>query len=128
MKKKILTTFDHSNSRKFGTIYIQNTLNNTILTLTDQNGNAKAWTSSGSVGFTSSRKSTSYAAQAAAEAIAKKSLRLGLRFFEVKIRGLGYGKESALRGLQLGGLILTKIHDISPIAHNGCRAPKKRRK
>ena len=114
-------------SKQIGIISIQNSLNNTILSLTDEQGNVKAWASAGSVGFKSSRKSTSYAAQQAAEVLAKKSLQLGFQNFEIKIKGLGYGKESALRGLQLGGLSVSKITDLSPIPHNGCRPPKKRR-
>jgi small subunit ribosomal protein S11 len=107
--------------------YIQSTFGNTIITLTDSDGNTKTWSSSGSAGFKGSRRSTNYAAQATAENAARAAIQLGFKFVEVRIKGLGYGKESSLRGLKLGGLIITKIRDITPTPHNGCRPPKKRR-
>nr|YP_010736389.1 ribosomal protein S11 [Zygnema circumcarinatum]QKQ14718.1 ribosomal protein S11 [Zygnema circumcarinatum]WEL36362.1 ribosomal protein S11 [Zygnema circumcarinatum] len=107
--------------------YIQSSLSNTIITITDSKGNVKTWSSSGTVGFQGSRRSTNYAAQATADSVARTAVQLGIKYVEVKIKGLGYGKESSLRGLQLGGLIITKISDITPMPHNGCRAPKKRR-
>lgn len=107
--------------------YIQSTFGNTIITLTDYDGNTKTWSSSGSVGFKGSRRSTNYAAQATAENAARTAIQLGIKSVEVEIKGLGYGKESSLRGLRLGGLIITKIRDVTPTPHNGCRPPKKRR-
>nr|AMF83672.1 ribosomal protein S11 [Aneura pinguis]ARO74720.1 ribosomal protein S11 [Aneura pinguis]ASN73943.1 ribosomal protein S11 [Aneura pinguis]ASN73983.1 ribosomal protein S11 [Aneura pinguis]QIA59499.1 ribosomal protein S11 [Aneura pinguis] len=113
--------------KKHRITYIQSTFGNTIITLTDYDGNAKTWSSSGSVGFKGSRRSTNYAAQATAENAARAATRLGSKSVEVRIKGLGYGKESSLRGLKLGGLIITKIRDVTPTPHNGCRPPKKRR-
>ena len=108
-------------------IHIQTTLNNTIITLTDAKGNTKASASAGSLGFKNSRKSTTYASQTTAEYIAKKCLSLGIQFVEVKFKGIGFGKESSLRGLQSSGLFIQKIEDVTSFAHNGCRLPKKRR-
>ncbi len=110
-----------------GVIYIQSTRNNTILTLTDLQGNTKYWTSAGSIGFKNSKKSTTYAAQAAAEILASQALNLGFYSVIVKIKGLGYGKESSVRALYKSKLVITKIIENTPIPHNGCRAPKKRR-
>lgn len=109
-----------------GIVFIQSTQNNTIVTLTDLKGNTKSWASGGSCGFNGSRRSTPYAAKAAAEKVAKDAISLGLRFINVKIKGLRRGKKkSAVKGLV--GLKIIKIHDITGIPHNGCRAPKKRR-
>jgi len=108
-----------------GIIYIQSTKNNTIITLTDLQGNTKYWASAGSLRFKNSRKSTTYAAQAAAELLASKALNLGFYSVLVKIKGLGYGKESSVRALYKSKLVITKIIEITPISHNGCRAPKK---
>lgn len=110
-----------------GIIHIQSSRNNTILTLTDLQGNTKYWTSAGSIGFKNSRKSTTYAAQAAAEVLASKALNLGFYSVIVKIKGLGYGKESSVRALYKSKLVIIKIIETTPISHNGCRAPKKRR-
>lgn len=110
-----------------GIIYIQSSRNNTILTLTDLQGNTKYWTSAGSIGFKNSRKSTTYSAQAAAEVLASKALNLGFYSVTVRIKGLGYGKESSIRALYKSKLVITKIIETTPISHNGCRAPKKRR-
>jgi small subunit ribosomal protein S11 len=110
-----------------GVIHIQSTRNNTILTLTDLEGNSQCWTSSGSIGFRNTRKATTYAAQAAAERLANKALDLGFSSVVVKIKGLGYGKESGVRAIYKSKLDITKIIEITPIPHNGCRAPKKRR-
>ena len=110
-----------------GIVHIQSTRNNTIITLTDLQGNTKFWTSTGNLGFKNSRKSTTYAAQAAAELLASKALNLGFYSISVKIKGLGYGKESSVRALYKSKLVITKISEITPIPHNGCRAPKKRR-
>ena len=107
--------------------HIQSSLSNTIISITDYRGNVQTWSSSGSVGFKGSRRSTNYAAQATAENVARTAIQLGIRFVEVKIKGLGYGKDSSIRGLAKGGLKITNISDITPIPHNGCRAPKKRR-
>jgi small subunit ribosomal protein S11 len=114
-------------NKQSGTIYIQSTSNNTICTLTNVFGDTVFWTSAGSVGFKNSRKSTTYAAQAAAEKLAFNAVKLGFFSANVKLKGLGYGKESAVRALQKTGLIITKIEEITPIPHNGCRPPKKRR-
>lgn len=108
-------------------IHIQSTLNNTIITLTESTGNTLYWASAGSAGFKNSRKSTSYAAQAAAEKVAQFCQLKKIKKIHVKIKGLGYGKEASLKGLQLNGVIIHKIEEISTIPHNGCRLPKKRR-
>ena len=110
-----------------GRAYIQSTFNNTIITLTDPQGNTIAWGSAGTVGFTGSRKSTAFAAQRAAEDAARKGMDNGLRQVEVFVRGPGSGRESAIRGLQAVGLDITTIKDVTPVPHNGCR-PKKRRR
>jgi len=108
-------------------IHIQTTLNNTIITLTDFHGNTKASASAGFLGFKNSRKSTTYASQTTAEYIAKKCLSLGIQNVEVKLKGVGFGKESSLRGLQSSGIFIKKIEDVTSLPHNGCRLPKKRR-
>ncbi|MFC2039300.1 30S ribosomal protein S11 [Chloroflexota bacterium] len=110
-----------------GRAYIQSTFNNTMITLTDPAGNAIAWGSSGTVGFKGSRKSTPYAAQMAAEQTAKRAMEHGLRHVEVYVKGPGSGREAAIRSLQAAGLVITGIRDVTPIPHNGCRAPKRRR-
>ena len=114
-------------SNEKGIIHIQSTRNNTILTLTDLEGNTRFWSSAGNIGFKNSRKSTSYAAQAVAEIVATKALNLGFDSVIVKIKGLGYGKLTAIRALYKSRLNLTKIIELTPITHNGCRPPKKRR-
>jgi small subunit ribosomal protein S11 len=113
--------------KKKGIVHIQSTKNNTLITLTDLEGNTKFWTSAGSLGFKNSRKSTTYAAQAAAEELANKALNLGFSSVIVKIKGLGYGKETTVRALYKSRLIITKLIEQTPIPHNGCRPPKKRR-
>ena len=110
-----------------GKAYIQSTFNNTIITLTDPAGNVLAWGSAGTVGFTGSRKSTAFAAQRAAEDDARKGGEQGLRQVEVLVRGPGPGREAAIRSLQANGLLVTSIRDVTPIPHNGCRPPKRRR-
>lgn len=110
-----------------GIIHIFSTKNNTIITLTDLNGNTKYWTSAGVLGFKNSRKSTTYAAQAAAEQTAQKALNMGFYSVLVKLKGLGYGKDTCIRTLSKSKLVITKIIEQTPIAHNGCRPPKKRR-
>lgn len=116
-----------SSLEDFPILHIQSTLNNTILTLTQSNGSTLYWASSGTAGFKNSRKSTSYAAQAAAEKIAQFCQLKKLRTLNVKLKGLGYGKEACLKGLQLNGIFIHKIEEITSIPHNGCRLPKKRR-
>jgi small subunit ribosomal protein S11 len=110
-----------------GKAFIKATFNNTIVTLTDTYGNVIAWSTSGKNGFKGSRKSTPFAAQVAAEAAAKDARDLGLRRVEVFIKGPGGGREAAVRSLQTAGLEVTLIRDITPIPHNGCRPPKRRR-
>jgi small subunit ribosomal protein S11 len=108
-------------------VHIQTTLNNTVITLTDHEGKTKVSSSAGALGFKNSRKSTPYASQSTAEFVAKKSVALGIEKVFVKFKGIGYGKESALRGLQTGGLFIQKIEDVTGLPHNGCRPSKKRR-
>ena len=110
-----------------GSAHIRSTFNNTIVTLTDLNGNALAWASAGEMGFKGSRKSTPYAAQTAAETAAKAAMEHGLKTVEVYIKGPGQGRESAIRALQTAGLEIVSIKDVTPIPHNGCRPPKRRR-
>ena len=110
-----------------GQAHIQSTFNNTLVTLTDMDGNALSWSSAGSNGFRGSRKSTPFAAASAAEVAAKAAMEHGLKSVEVYVKGPGSGRESAIRALQTAGLEVTMIKDITPIPHNGCRPPKKRR-
>ena len=110
-----------------GCAHIRSSFNNTIVTLTDLNGNALSWASAGEMGFKGSRKSTPYAAQTAAETAAKLAMEHGLKTVEVYIKGPGQGRESAIRALQTAGLDITLIKDVTPIPHNGCRPPKRRR-
>jgi len=110
-----------------GRAYIQSTFNNTLITLTDPQGNTLSWGSAGSTGTKGSRKSTPYAAQIAAEAAARKAMDHGLREVDVYVKGPGSGREAAVRALQAAGLVLTTIRDRTPIPHNGCRPPKRRR-
>ena len=110
-----------------GSAHIRSTFNNTIVTLTDLNGNALSWASAGEMGFKGSRKSTPYAAQVAAETAAKLAMEHGLKTVEVYIKGPGQGRESAIRALQTAGLEIVSIKDVTPIPHNGCRPPKRRR-
>ncbi|HEX9653458.1 MAG TPA: 30S ribosomal protein S11 [bacterium] len=110
-----------------GLAHIKATFNNTIITLTDQYGNVISWASAGKIGFKGSRKSTPFAAQLSAESAAKEAMALGLQRVEVLIKGPGAGRESAVRSLQAAGLEITAIKDVTPIPHNGCRPPKRRR-
>jgi len=110
-----------------GVAHIHATFNNTIVTITDPVGNVVAWSSAGSVGFKGSRKGTPFAAQLAAEAAAKKALDAGVRSVQVFVKGPGAGRESALRALQAVGFSVSMIKDVTPIPHNGCRPPKRRR-
>ena len=110
-----------------GKAYIQSTFNNTIVTLTDPTGNAFAWGSSGTAGFRGSRKSTAFAAQRAGEDAAKKAMDQGMRQVDVYVRGPGAGREAAIRAIQSAGISVSTIRDVTPIPHNGCRPPKRRR-
>tara|TARA_B100000900_G_scaffold340625_1_gene303466 strand:- start:139 stop:528 length:390 start_codon:yes stop_codon:yes gene_type:complete len=110
-----------------GIAYVNATYNNTMITITDAQGNAISWSSAGGMGFKGSRKSTPYAAQVAAEDAAKKAMEHGMRTIEVMVKGPGTGRESALRALQSTGFTITSIKDVTPIPHNGCRPPKRRR-
>lgn len=107
--------------------HIQSTFNNTIITITDPKGETLCWASSGTIGYKGSRKSTPFAAQKAAEAVAEKASKYGVRELEVKIKGPGAGRESAIRALQSAGLEIKAIEDVTPLPHNGCRPRKKRR-
>ncbi len=110
-----------------GVAHIKATFNNTIITITDQQGNVVAWASAGSEGFKGSRKGTPFAAQVAATSAARKAIECGMRSVDVHIKGPGAGREAALRSLQTTGLSITLIRDVTPIPHNGCRPPKRRR-
>ena len=110
-----------------GSAHIRSSFNNTIVTITDTNGNALSWASAGEMGFRGSRKSTPYAAQMAAETAAKAAMEHGLKTVEVFVKGPGQGRESAIRALQTAGLEIVSIKDVTPIPHNGCRPPKRRR-
>jgi len=119
-KKKVLTSDE-------GVAHIKATFNNTIITLTDLHGNVVAWASAGAMGFKGSRKSTSFAAGQAAEKAANTALNIGLKRVRVEVKGPGSGRESAIRSLAVVGLVITAIKDVTPIPHNGCRPPKRRR-
>ncbi|HOA36140.1 MAG TPA: 30S ribosomal protein S11 [Bacillota bacterium] len=110
-----------------GVAHIKSTFNNTIITITDTQGNSIAWSSAGNVGFKGSRKSTPFAAQLAAESAAKAAMEHGMRQVEVFVKGPGAGREAAIRSLQAAGLEVNTIKDVTPIPHNGCRPPKRRR-
>jgi small subunit ribosomal protein S11 len=110
-----------------GAAYIQATFNNTIVTITDPSGGVITWSSAGNLGFKGSRKGTPYAAQIAAEAAAKKAVDFGMRQVDVYVKGPGAGRESAIRALQAAGLDINLIKDVTPVPHNGCRPPKRRR-
>jgi small subunit ribosomal protein S11 len=116
--------------RKFvprGKAYITSTFNNTLVSLADPEGNVIAWSSGGGVGFKGSRKSTAFAAQRVSETAARRAMEHGLRQVEVLVRGPGAGREAAIRALQTSGITVTSIRDVTPIPHNGCRPPKRRR-
>jgi small subunit ribosomal protein S11 len=110
-----------------GVAHVQASFNNTIITITDTDGHVVTWASSGKVGFKGSRKSTPFAAQVAAEASAREALNLGMKRVEVWVKGPGAGREAAIRSLQAAGLEISAIKDVTPIPHNGCRPPKRRR-
>lgn len=111
----------------FGVAYVQSTFNNTIITITDQQGNTLCWKSSGTAGFKGARKGTPFAAQLAAKEVAIDAKEFGVRYVDVKVKGPGAGRESAIRALQSGGLEIKSIRDVTPIPHNGCRVRKRRR-
>ena len=125
-KKVIKKRRERKNIEK-GSAHIRSTFNNTIVTITDTQGNAVSWASAGELGFKGSRKSTPFAAQSAAEQAAKLAIEHGMKTVEVYVRGPGAGRESAIRALQTAGLEITMIKDVTPIPHNGCRPPKRRR-
>ena len=125
--KKVVKKRREKRSVTKGQVHIQATFNNTIVTITDANGNAISWASAGELGFKGSRKSTPFAAQSAAEAAGKVAKEQGLETVEVFVKGPGSGRESAIRALETVGLRITMIKDVTPIPHNGCRPPKRRR-
>jgi len=127
MAKKIRAKRKEKKNILNGVVHIQSTFNNTIVTITDPMGNVVAWSSSGAQGFKGSRKSTPFAAQLVAEDAAKKAMEHGMRNVEVYVKGPGAGRESALRSLQTAGFNVLLIKDVTPIPHNGCRPPKRRR-
>lgn len=110
-----------------GIAHIKSTFNNTLISITDKQGNVLSWSSAGAVGFKGTKKGTPFAAQLAAEQAAKKAMDQGLREVEVLVKGPGSGRETAIRSLQAAGLIISSIKDVTPIPHNGCRPPKQRR-
>ena len=125
--KKVRTRRRERKNIEKGAVHISSSFNNTMVTVTDVNGNAISWASSGGMGFRGSRKSTPFAAQTAAETAAKAAMEHGLKTVEVFVKGPGSGREAAIRALQSAGLEVTMIKDVTPIPHNGCRPPKRRR-
>ena len=126
-KKVVRTKKKERKNIEHGVAHIRSTFNNTIITITDIRGNAISWASSGGLGFRGSRKSTPFAAQMAAEQAAKAAMEHGLKQIEVFVKGPGAGREAAIRSLQATGLEVNSIRDVTPIPHNGCRQPKRRR-
>lgn len=126
-KKTVVRRRREKKNIEQGAVHIQSTFNNTIVTITDTQGNALAWSSSGGLGFRGSKKSTPFAAQTAAETAAKAAMEHGLKSVEVYVKGPGSGREAAIRALQTVGLEVKLIKDVTPIPHNGCRPPKRRR-
>ncbi|HVJ80782.1 MAG TPA: 30S ribosomal protein S11 [Planctomycetia bacterium] len=110
-----------------GVVHISSTFNNTIVTVTDKQGDVLCWASSGTCGFKGSRKSTPFAAQRAAETVAEKAIKFGIKEVEVKVKGPGSGRESAIQAIDAARLLIKAIEDVTPLPHNGCRPPKKRR-
>jgi len=110
-----------------GRAYVKATFNNTVVTITDANGNVVAWASAGAVGFKGTRKGTPFAAQSTAETAARRAMEVGMKRVDVYVKGPGSGRETAIRSLQAAGLEITSIRDVTPIPHNGCRPPKRRR-
>ena len=127
MPKRTRTKKREKKNIPSGVVHIQSTFNNTIVTITDTGGNVVAWSTAGVQGFKGSRKSTPFAAQMAADDAAKKAMEHGMRSVEVYVKGPGPGRESALRSLQAAGFNVVLIKDVTPIPHNGCRPPKRRR-
>ena len=125
-KKVVKKRRERKNIEK-GAVHIQATFNNTIVTITDAQGNAISWASAGELGFKGSRKSTAFAAQSAAETAAKTAMEHGMKSVEVYVKGPGPGREAAIRALEAVGMSITLIRDVTPIPHNGCRPPKRRR-
>ena len=125
-KKVVKKRRERKNIEK-GSVHIQSTFNNTIVTITDTAGNALSWASAGGLGFRGSKKSTPFAAQTAAETAAKAAMEFGLKSVDVYVKGPGAGREAAIRSLQAAGLDVSMIKDVTPIPHNGCRPPKRRR-
>ena len=126
-KKVVRTKRKERKNIEHGMVHIRSTFNNTIVTITDTKGNAISWASAGGLGFRGSRKSTPFAAQMAAETASKAAMEHGLKTVEVLVKGPGSGREAAIRALQAAGLEITLIRDVTPIPHNGCRPPKRRR-
>ena len=126
-KKAIRPTRKERKNIEHGVAHIRSTFNNTIVTITDTKGNALSWASAGGLGFRGSRKSTPFAAQMAAEVAAKAAMEHGLKQIEVYVKGPGSGREAAIRSLQAAGLEVNLIKDVTPVPHNGCRPPKRRR-
>ena len=125
--KKVVRKRREKKNIEKGAVHIRSSFNNTMVTVTDTHGNALSWASSGGLGFRGSRKSTPFAAQSAAETAAKAAMEHGLKSVEVYVKGPGAGREAAIRALQAVGLEVTLIKDVTPIPHNGCRPPKRRR-
>ena len=125
-KKAVRRRRERKNIEK-GAAHIQSTFNNTIVTISDVHGNAISWASAGELGFRGSRKSTPFAAQSAAETAAKAAMEHGMKSVDVSVKGTGQGREAAISALQTAGLEVTMIKDVTPIPHNGCRPPKRRR-
>ena len=126
-KKAVRTRRRERKNIAVGQAHIQSTFNNTIISITDNDGNVISWGSAGGHGFKGSRKSTPFAAQTTAEATARKAMEHGMKTIEVFVKGPGSGREAAIRSLQAAGLDVTSISDVTPIPHNGCRPPKRRR-
>ena len=126
-KKKVVRRRRERKNIEKGAVHIRSSFNNTMVTVTDTNGNALSWASAGGLGFRGSRKSTPFAAQTAAETASKAAMEHGLKTVEVYVRGPGAGREAAIRALQAAGLEVVSIKDVTPIPHNGCRPPKRRR-
>ena len=125
--KKVVKRRREKKNIEKGSVHIQSTFNNTIVTISDVEGNTISWASAGELGFKGSRKSTPFAAQSASETAAKAALEHGLKSVEVYVKGPGAGRESAIRALETVGLSITMIKDVTPVPHNGCRPPKRRR-
>ena len=125
--KKVVRKRREKKNIEKGAVHIRSSFNNTMVTVTDANGNALSWASSGGLGFRGSRKSTPFAAQTAAETAAQAAMEHGLKTVEVYVKGPGAGREAAIRALQAVGLEVTLIKDVTPVPHNGCRPPKRRR-